>query len=173
MPLARWKTGSVEAKVGYCSVDSLDPSGITVFSRLDVRQEDPVTGAVAWKIHDEVGKGLTTIKLFRPAFSMLDVDRNGSNETFFGYYFASEGMDPVRIKFMSHMDGKKYAIRGEIPMVEDDSARFKMEFDPAFASAPQNVRKVADSLFREFVVKLCTDPDLGLGIPVPSRIERK
>lgn len=151
----------------------MDATGITVFSRLDVRQEDPATGAVAWKIHDEVGKGLTTIKMFRPAFTMLDVDGNGTDETFFGYYFASEGMDPVRVKFMGHIDGKKYAIRGEIPMMEDDSARFKLEFDPAFASAPQNMRRVADSLFREFVVKLCKDPDLGLGIPVPSRIGRR
>lgn len=172
-PLAKWKNGSIETRVGYCSRDSLDATGITVFSRLDVRQEDPATGAVAWKIHDEVGKGLTTIKMFRPAFTMRDIDGNGTNETFFGYYFASEGLDPVRVKFMGHIDGKKYAIRGEIPMAEDDSALFKMEFDPAFASAPQPMKNVADSLFREFVVKLCTDPDLGLGIQVPPRIRKR
>jgi hypothetical protein len=168
--LARWKVGASEMQVAYCSADSTDPKGITVFSRLDVRQEDRASGKVIWKIHDEVKPGLTQVSLFRPSFSVQDVDGDGSRETFFGYYFPGEGMDPVDFKFLVHKDGKKFAIRGQLPRSEDDAALYKAIRDPAFASAAPRFRAVADSLFAAFITSLCTHPDLGIGAPVPARI---
>jgi hypothetical protein len=171
-PLARWSSAGSDMQIAYCLADSTDGQGVTVYSRLDVRQENQTSGTVVWKIHDEVKQALSRINLFRPSFAKLDIDGDGEVETFFGYHFVTDGADPIPVKFMSHMGGKKFAIRGEIPMIADDSSSFKMEFDPAFTSAPARLKSVADSLFRKFAIRLCEDPDLGYGIPVPPQLRR-
>jgi hypothetical protein len=168
--LASWEAGPARMRVSYCSAESTDAQGVTVFSRLDVRQEDRASDKVIWKIHDEAKPGLRKVQLFRPGFAMQDVDGDGTRETFIGYYFPGDGLDPVEFKFLAHKDGKKYAIRGQLPRTEDDAALYKAVRDPAFAGVPPRFRSVTDSLFTAFITSLCTDPDLGLGVPVPARI---
>lgn len=172
MPLGKWTEAGETMRVTYCEYDSMDRNGYQQSAGLDVRQQNLTTSQTVWKIHDETRIAMTSLKLFRPSFHMADLDGNGTMETFFGYNLVSDGADPIPVKFMSHMGGKKFAIRGSIAMIEDDSGSFKMEFDPVFASAPARLKFVADSLFRRFAVRLCEDPDLGYGIPVPPQLRR-
>jgi hypothetical protein len=172
MPLGKWKEAGETMRVTYCEYDSTDGNGYRQSAGLDVRQQNLSTSQAIWKIHDETKVAMTSLKVFRPTFEMLDIDGDGKMETFFGYNLVSDGAEAIPVKFMTHMGGKKFAIRGAIPMTEDDSSSFKMEFDPAFASAPPRLKVVADSLFRKFAVRLCVDPDLGYGIPVPPQLRR-
>jgi hypothetical protein len=168
--LASWDAGTARMRVSYCASESTDAQGVTVFSRLDVRQQDRASGKVVWKIHDEVKPGLRQVRLFRPGFATVDVDGDGNRETFIGYYFPGEGLEPVEFKFLAHKDGKKYAIRGQLPRSQEDAAQYKAVHDPAFGIASTRFRAVSDSLFGKFITALCTDPDLGLGVPVPKTI---
>lgn len=172
MPLGKWVEAGETMRVTYCEYDSMDGQGYRIFAGLDVRQQNLTNSQTVWMIHDETKVAMTSLKMFRPSFQMIDIDGDGKMETFFAYNLVSDGAEPIPVKFMSHMGGKKFAIRGAIPVAEDDSSSFKMEFDPAFAAAPARLKIVADSLFREFVVRLCEDPDLGYGIKVPTRIRR-
>lgn len=159
--------------VSYCFDDSLDEQKITQHSRLDVRQEDlKNNNSVIWKLHDEVGQGLSTLKLYRPSFSTLDLDGDGDMKTFFGYYVASQGMDPVAVKFIVHAKGTKFEVRGQIPRTEDDSALYKMEYDQAFSKASPRLKSVTDSLLKDFVIKICQDSEFGIWAPVPPQISR-
>ncbi len=172
MPLGKWLEAGETMRVTYCEYDSMDGQGYRQSAGLDVRQQNLTNSQTVWKIHDETKVAMTSLKMFRPSFQMIDLDGDGKMETFFAYNLVADGAEPIPVKFMSHMGGRKFAIRGAIPVMEDDSTSFKMEFDPAFATAPPRLKIVADSLFREFVVKLCTDPDLGYGIRVPPQIRR-
>ena len=168
--LARWKEGAADMRLAYCQSESTETHGVTVFSRLDVRQEEVTSGKTIWKIHDETKMGMTKVNLFRPGFEMLDIDGDGSSETFIGYFFPGDGLEPVDFKFLAHMDGKKFAIRGQIPRSKEDAAEYKAIHDPAFSQASPRLRVVADSLFIKFIKTLCTHDDLGLDAPVPVRI---
>ena len=168
--LARWQEGSAEMQVAYCFIDSTDANGGTLFSRLDVRQEELNSKKVIWKIHDEENNSVRKVQMFRPGFFMQDVDGDGKRETFIGYYFPGDGLEPVEFKFLAHKDGKKYAIRGQLPRSEEDASQYKAVHDPAFIGAPARMRTVTDSLFIAFITALCSDPDLGMGVPVPARI---
>lgn len=172
MPLGKWTEGGSDMAVSYCEWDSLDATGIELAADLDVRQQDKTASRTVWKIHDQTRIAMTAPKLFRPSYDQIDIDGDGTLETFFGYNFVTDGADPLEVKFMAHQGGKKFAIRGAIPMILEDSSYFKMEFDPAFATASPRLKQVADSLFRLFAVRLCEDPDLGYGIPVPPQLLR-
>jgi len=170
--LGRWKAGKSDMLVSSCTEDSADGQGVNQYSRLEVRQEDlSKNREVVWKIRDSQGVGLSSISLVRPSYAQLDVDGDGEMETFFGYTVISDGLDPMEVKFMAHKGGKKFAIRGLIPKVEDDSAAYKMEYDPAFATAEPRFKAVADSLLKVFVAASCLGDDGTLSFPIPRPLK--
>jgi hypothetical protein len=158
--LGSWVENGVPKQIWSCHVDSFDSQGITVFSKLDVREVNRSSESVIWKISDGYGRGLGTVKLFEPSLSIVDISGTGDYANFFGYIFMHDGADPTEVKFMGHYRGKKYAIRGQIPYMEGDAELYKMEYDKVYSFVNPRFRSIADSLLKAFIVKAHEAGDL-------------
>jgi len=168
--LAHWTENGKQMRISSCETDSVDASGAKLQSRLEVRLEDQAAGKIVWKIRDGVGAGRKAPQVFVPGVVALDVDGDGSKETFFGYHFPSPGPAPLQVKFMAHRDGRKFAIRGALPRTESDTGSSTSKFDTAFAAASPRFKAAAESLYTDFATRLCADPSVGCRIASVAKV---
>jgi hypothetical protein len=108
-----------------------------------------------WKIYDiarnpcDQGEGLIS------NVDVRDLNNDGIAENTFIYNIAGAcDVSPIQFKLMLHSGGKKYAIRGTNkvkPGEDSDWMGGEKNFDPAFASAPQEFREHASEIWNRYV----------------------
>jgi hypothetical protein len=103
-----------------------------------------------WKVHDyaenpcDDGRGLVS------RIEVLDLDGDGRAENAFVYNVAGPcDVSPVTYKLMLHSGAQKYAVRGttRVDLGDGEPMGGDKRFDSTFATAPQEFRSFASSLW--------------------------
>ena len=112
-------------------------------------QEGPKWKQV-WKIWDYAPNPLSSVTYDSASINVFDLDNDGNAEVDFFYTISSDGADPWISKYMLHKDGKKFAIRGTLPMSEDDTSRYERNIDKAFNTLPAIYKEYSSKRWDDF-----------------------
>lgn len=100
---------------------------------------------IDWKIQDFGSNQCEQIFYLKKTLRIIDIENDGIGESRFFYEFGHDCCDPIVVKYMLHVKDKKLAIRGKIPMQEDDQKLYEKNLDKAF----QNY----DKIYADFALK--------------------
>jgi hypothetical protein len=85
------------------------------------------------------------VSYLRGTRSVIDVDSDGLLETVFMYKKATDCCDPWVVKLMLHKKYEKLAIRGEVPIIEEDLESYQKNFDPAYEKYDDKIHDFASA----------------------------
>jgi len=115
------KTGNSGEK-GYSS-------RITAYSFIVV---DKKFSREIWRIRDFAPNPLSSVGYLSQTLEIVDIDNDSIAETCFLYAIFSDCCDAWVTKLILHKNGEKLAIRGRVPIHEDDLSSYQKVFDPSF-----------------------------------------
>lgn len=98
-----------------------------------------------WKIWDFSDNFYSKVSYIENSLNITDLDGDGVCETSFFYEINPDGLDPLVLKCMFHVNERKLAIRGKIPKHLDDAARYEMRIDDTFNDYNPAYKKYATS----------------------------
>ena len=96
------------------------------------------TITIDWKIQDFGSNECEHVYYLKQSLRIVDIENNGIGEPRFFYEFGHDCCDPLIVKYILHVKDNKLAIRGKIPMHEDDNKLYEKNIDKAF----QNYSKI-------------------------------
>lgn len=96
------------------------------------------TFIIDWKIQDFGSNECEKVYYLKQTLRIVDIENDGVGESRFFYEFGHDCCDPLIVKYMLHVKDNKLAIRGKIPMQEDDKKLYEKNIDKAF----QNYSKI-------------------------------
>jgi hypothetical protein len=106
-----------------------------------------------WRIKDWAPDPLSAIHYMENSLKIEDVDNDSIAESCFMYYVSSDCCDPWKTKLMLHKNGKKYAVRGQVPVHSEWLDDYRKIFDPSYDSIGKEIKDFA-SLQWDKCVKL-------------------
>lgn len=105
----------------------------------------------SWRIRDFAPNVATRISYLTNTLSISDIDSDGIAETCFLYCISGDCCDPWTVKLILHKNNEKLAIRGEVPLTEEDLDSYQKNFDPAFEKHQIRIRNYASEKWDEGV----------------------
>jgi len=96
-----------------------------------------------WQIHDFSDRQLQWVSLDSNSLKIIDIDGDGIAESRFFYSIVQDGLDPYQLKYMLHVKDKKFAIRGIIPMDEDNISKYAMTPDASLSTLSPTLKDYA------------------------------
>ncbi len=104
---------------------------------------EPGKWSETWRIKDFSPNELSSIGYLDNTFKIIDIDNDSIAEICFMYTIFSDCCDAWVTKLILHRKGEKLAIRGKIPIVNEDLDSYSKEFDPAFDKVDEKIKKYA------------------------------
>lgn len=102
-----------------------------------------------WKIWDYAPNPLSSVSYDSATINVIDLENDSVGEVDFFYTISFEGADPWILKYMFHKEGKKFAIRGTLPVSPDDTSRYERNIENAFNTLP--------AVYKEYSIKRWDD----------------
>ncbi len=97
----------------------------------------------SWRIRDFSPNAVNRISYLQNTLIVTDVDSDGIAETCFLYCISGDCCDPWTVKLMLHKNYEKLAIRGEVPIIEEDIESYQKNFDPIYEKYEKRIRDFA------------------------------
>jgi len=126
------ETGKI-AQVGFSS--KLTAYSYEILQDLTIKE--------SWRIRDFSPNAVTRISYLQNTLFVTDVDSDGIAETSFLYCISGDCCDPWLVKLMLHKNNRKLAIRGEVPIIEEDLESYQKNFDSIYVKYDKRIRDFA------------------------------
>jgi len=123
-------------KIGYASFKSR----LTGYSYLI---ESDSLHKEEWRIIDFSPNIITRISYLQNTLSIVDLDSDGFAETSFLYCISGDCCDPWTVKLMMHKNNQKLAIRGKVPISEEDIDSYEINIDLSFNGYSKDIQQFA------------------------------
>jgi len=133
---ALWKDKTGLHYLGIDHIKTVAFDGISYISRITAYSfiiENMKVSKEIWRIKDFAPNPLSSVSYLNQSLRIVDIDNDSIAETCFLYAIFSDCCDAWVTKLILHKNGEKLAIRGQIPIHEDDLASYQKVFDPSFA----------------------------------------
>jgi len=106
-----------------------------------------------WRINDFGENEVSNVGYLDNTLIISDIDNDSIAETCFMYAKFHDCCDAWVTKLMFHWRGQKFAIRGEVPITEEDIESYKKKIDPAFNKCNKEIVKFASEQWDEGIRK--------------------
>ena len=109
---------------------------------------------IDWKIQDFGSNECEKVFYLKQSLHVVDIEKNVICESRFFYEFGHDCCDPVIVKYMLHIKDDKLAIRGKVPMQEDNKKLYEKNIDKAFQNYSNIYESFASKDWDDFIKNL-------------------